>query len=205
MKNKTFLTKMKTFGMNSLIIESTFRGIEKNGIKLPSGENKEINLGKQSKLRKSQVDKSFFEEDIRNKAKKMSEFYELYYSIENTVRKLISEKLTELYGANWWNTNHVPQDVITEVKKRIDEEKAGPMEIRSEDPLTYTDFGELIGIFEKNWNDFSDILRHQGAMKKTLGELNKLRNVIAHSCELNEDDITRFELAIRDWFLRVQS
>ncbi|MCA9487504.1 MAG: hypothetical protein KC516_00930 [Nanoarchaeota archaeon] len=204
MKNKTFLNRFKLFGINNLMLESNFRNIEKDGMKLEKGEIREVNLGKHSKLRKSPVDKSFFEEDIRNKAKKMSEFYELYYSIENTIRRLISEKLDKL-DSNWWKSEYVPQGIIDEVEKRVEDEKSESMEVRSEDLLTYTNFGELIKIIEKNWQEFSDTLRSRDSMKKVLGQLNKIRNVIAHSCELNEDDITRFELAIRDWFLRVQT
>jgi len=32
----------------------------------------------------------------------------------------------------------------------------------------------------------------------------KIRNVVAHSCALNEDEITRFKLLVKDWF-RIQS
>ena len=78
------------------------------------------------------------------------------------------------------------------------------MSIRSEDPLTYTNFGELIGIFDANWADFSDTLRSQKAMQQILSQFNKIRNVVAHSCELNEDEINRFKLLAKDWF-RIQS
>lgn len=206
MKTKTFLKNFKLFNTGNLLMETSFRDIERNGINLISGEKKKISLGRQCKLRKSLINKSFFDEDVRVKAKKMSEFYELYFSIENTIRKLISEKLTmQAVGQNWWNSNYIPQNIIDEVKKRMDEEKQESMEVRSDDPLAYTNFGEFIPIFEKNWQYFSDTLRTRESMRKTLGQLNKLRNVIAHSCELTEDDIIRFELAIRDWFLRVQT
>ena len=41
------------------------------------------------------------------------------------------------------------------------------MSIRFEDPLTYTNFGELIGIFDSIGADFSDTLRSQKAMHKS--------------------------------------
>ena len=78
------------------------------------------------------------------------------------------------------------------------------MSIRSEDPLMYTNFGELIDIFNANWIDFSDTLRSQKAMQQILGQFNQIRNVVAHSADLNEDEITRFKLLIKDWF-RIQS
>jgi Swt1-like HEPN len=78
------------------------------------------------------------------------------------------------------------------------------MSIRSEDPLAYTNFGELISIFDANWKDFSDTLRSQKAMQQILAQFNKIRNTVAHSCELNDDEITRFKLSVKDWF-RIQS
>jgi hypothetical protein len=47
------------------------------------------------------------------------------------------------------------------------------MPIRSEDPLAYTNFGELIGIFDANRHDFSDALRSQKAMQLSLTQFNK--------------------------------
>ena len=75
-----------------------------------------------------------------------------------------------------------------------------PMSIRSDDVLTYTNFGELIDILNANWTDFSDTLRSQKAAQQILGQFNQIRNVIAHSVELSEDEILRFQLLIRDWF-----
>ncbi len=44
----------------------------------------------------------------------------------------------------------------------------------------------------------------QKAMQQILSQFNKIRNVVAHSRELNEDEITRFKLLVKDWF-RIQS
>jgi hypothetical protein len=35
-------------------------------------------------------------------------------------------------------------------------------------------------------------------------QFNEIRNTVAHSCELNDDEITRFKLLVKDWF-RIQS
>ena len=133
----------------------------------------------------------------------MADFYVIYYAIENSIRRLVSETLQEKHGPNWWATK-VPEKVRLEVEKKQKEERDTAMSIRSEDPLTYTNFGELIDVFASNWTDFSDILRSEKAMRQTLSQLNKVRNLVAHSCELNEDEITRFKLTVKDWF-RIQS
>jgi hypothetical protein len=41
-------------------------------------------------------------------------------------------------------------------------------------------------------------------MQTILSQFNKIRNVVAHSSSLNEDEITRFKLLVKDWF-RIQS
>jgi len=41
-------------------------------------------------------------------------------------------------------------------------------------------------------------------MEQTLSQFNQLRNVIAHSCDMNDDEITRLTLVINDW-LRIQT
>ena len=77
------------------------------------------------------------------------------------------------------------------------------MSIRSDDNLSYTNFGELTDIFNSNWVDFADILRSRKSVQDTLCQFSNIRNIIAHSCELNDDEIVRFKLLIKDW-LRIQ-
>ena len=149
------------------------------------------------------MDVELFETDILQEARKMADFYVLYYSLENSIRRLIAERLAEKHGGTWWK-DRVPEALQKEVEKKQKDERDTTMSIRSEDPLSYTNFGELIGIFDANWADFADTLRSQKAMQQILSQFNKIRNVVAHSCELNEDEIARFKLLVKDWF-RIQS
>ena len=144
------------------------------------------------------VDVDLFEIDIKAQAKKMGELYYLQYCLENSIRRFISDRLHEKYGAAWWDSK-VPPDVKASVEELRKQEKDTPMEIRSEDPLAYTNFGDLLKILEHNWDDFSDTIRSKKAMQETLIRLNRLRNPIAHSCEMDDDDITRFMLHMKDW------
>lgn len=163
-----------------------------------------IDIGHTATIKQDEVvDTELFESDIIRQARRMADFYVLYYSLENTIRRLISGRLFERYGAKWWDEK-VPSGVRESVAEKHRKEKESPMSIRSEDPLMYTNFGELIDIFNANWIDFSDTLRSQKAMQQILGQFNQIRNVVAHSADLNEDEITRFKLLIKDWF-RIQS
>jgi len=185
--------QLKVFAIQNMMLESDLSKLEKSGIE----------IGHLQTLRKDEVvDTELFDNDIRKQARKMADFYVLYFCLENSIRRLISERLKEKYDANWWE-DKVPDGVKNSVKEKQQKEKDSIFSIRSEDPLTYTNFGELIDIFNANWDDFSDTIRSKKAMQQSLGQFNQIRNVIAHSCELNDDEITRFELLIKDW-LRIQ-
>lgn len=192
-KNSEVLNELKLFSMKNLLLESDLINIEKSGVE----------IGHVQTLKKDEVvDLELFEFDIRKQARKMADFYVIYYALENSIRRLISETLKEKYGSNWWE-DKIPKDVREEIHKRQEKEKDSVISMRSDDYLAYTNFGELILIFEANWDDFSAIIRSKKAMKQILSQFNMLRNVIAHSCELNDDEITRFELLIKDW-MRIQ-
>lgn len=189
-----FQDSLKLFGMHNLLLESELRKLEDSGIQIEHAKT----------IRQSEiVDVELFESDILQEARKMADFYAIYYSLENSIRRLISGRLSEKHGANWWKEK-IPSGVQAEVEKKQQEERDTTMSIRSEDPLSYTNFGELIGIFEANWSDFDDTLRSPKAMRSILSQFNKIRNVVAHSSSLNEDEINRFKLLVKDWF-RIQS
>lgn len=179
--------------MKNLMLEGELARLEKSGIELGH---------LQTMKRDELVDTDLFEGEILRKAKKMADFYVLYFSLENSVRKLITDVLSERHGAEWWEKK-VPAGVKDNVKKLQKDERDTAMSIRSEDNLAYTNFGELIDIFCSNWNDFAEILRSRKSVQDTLSQFNNIRNVIAHSCELNDDEILRFKLLVKDW-LRIQ-
>ena len=194
MKDKTTLDEqLLVFGMKNLMLEGELAKLEKSGME----------LGHTQTMEKDElVDTDLFEHEILRKAKKMANFYVLYFSLENSVRKLITDVLAEKHGVEWWEKK-VPNGVKDNIKKLQKEERETPMSIRSDDNLDYTNFGELIDIFNANWNDFAEILRSRKSVQDTLSQFNNIRNVIAHSCELNDDEILRFKLLIKDW-LRIQ-
>jgi energy-converting hydrogenase A subunit M len=185
---------LKLFGMHNLLLETELSKLESRGIQIE-------HLKTISKA--EVVDVDLFENDILLEARKMADFYVIYYAVENSIRRLVSERLEDKHGATWWK-GKVPTGVQTEVEKKQKEERDTTMSIRSDDPLSYTNFGELISIFDANWVDFSDTLRSQKAMQQILSQFNKVRNLVAHSCELNDDEIIRFKLLVKDWF-RIQS
>jgi hypothetical protein len=147
---------LKLFGMQNLLLEAELRAIEDSGVQIEHAKTIQS-----AKI----VDVELFESDILQAAQRMADFYVIYYSLENSIRRLVSGRLAERHGANWWK-DMVPEGVRKEAEKKQKEELDTIMSIRSDDPLAYTNFGELISIFDANWSDFSDTLRSQKAMQQ---------------------------------------
>jgi hypothetical protein len=185
-----FEQKLEHFAFKNLMLETELINLETAGIDI-----QHIDTIKQKEI----VDLELFEHDILIAARKMARFYVYYYAFENSLRRLISGRLKEKYGINWWNLkapNGVKQNVASNQAKELET----AMAIRSDEPIYYANFGELIDLISANWEDFSDTIRSKKAMESVVSQFGKIRNVIAHSGELAEDDIFRLKLLIKDWF-----
>jgi energy-converting hydrogenase A subunit M len=194
MKSKLPSDQLKIFCMQNLMLESDLAKLEASG----------IDIGHVRTIRKDEVvDVDLFDGDILADARQMADFYVLYYALENSIRRVIRERMSEDHGANWWDTA-IPDGVKDAVREKQEKEKDTVLASRTEDPLTFTNFGELITIIESNWDSFSDTIRSRKAMQQTLSQFNQIRNVIAHSCRLSENDIARMKLLIQDW-LNIQT
>lgn len=135
----------------------------------------------------------------RKNAAHMSRYYEIFYLLENDIRRLIVETMEAAHGLQWWDTR-VPQGVLDEVRKNRQREAQAAVSIRSEDDIDYTTFGQLGDIIRENWSDFAGMLSNQSAVSRVLSALNMLRGTIAHCGLLADDEVDRLKLAIRDWF-----
>lgn len=140
-----------------------------------------------------------FELENRDRATKMSLYYQLFYMLENDIRKLIVETLQSSYGENWWELK-VPQRVKEEAAKNIDREDTLGISLRSESEIDYTTFGQLSDIIKDNYSDFAGILRSLPSVNRVLASLNTLRGTIAHCGILAEDEVDRLKLSFKDWF-----
>ena len=140
----------------------------------------------------------------RRNAATMASYYQIFYMLENDIRKLIVETMEAAHGDQWWDTN-VPDGVKEEAKRnRAREEQAG-VTARSDDEIDYITFGQLWDIIRENWDDFAGMLRNQSAVGRVLSGLNMLRGTIAHCGVLAEDEVDRLKLAILDWFRVLQA
>jgi len=142
---------------------------------------------------------SQFDIESRIRAKKMAQYYELFYMLENDIRKIIAETLEEVHGANWWDSC-VDQQVKDEVTKNKKREAEAGISLRSDADIDYSTFGQLGEIIKKNWPDFAGMLSNQSALSRVIFQLNMLRAAIAHCGVLADDEVDRLKLTIKDWF-----
>lgn len=143
------------------------------------------------------------EEVIRNEAAAMAPHYEVFYSLEQTIRALVVDTLRAAQGESWWDDG-VPEAIRIEANKAQQREIDSGVTPRSDQPIDYTNFGELSQIISKNWELFDQTFSSQKAVGRIMTNLNTLRGPIAHCSPLAEDEVVRLRLSVRDWY-RIQS
>lgn len=185
---------VRAFGMTGLQITASMSRIEKKfGIELG-------HLPDTRNTRKT-AEYEQFEATLRSEAARMSEFYEVFYCLENSIRLLVAEVLVDAVGADWWNSDKVDPNRIREPasgrrKKEID----SGITPRSEQLIDYTTFGELSQLITDNWDLFDPIFRSKSAVSNVSNQLNLLRGPIAHCNPTDELEQERLNLAVRTWF-----
>lgn len=140
-----------------------------------------------------------FPTNLRDDAEAMSEFYKLFYMLENDIRKLIDDTITETHGSDWWD-EHSPNSAKEECKANQQREAEFGVTSRSDRELDYISFGQLGEIIRHNWNLFGGIVSNQKALGRVMHALNNLRGPIAHCGLLADDEVDRLKLAVKDWF-----
>ena len=186
------VNRVRLFALNNLAIEAGLQRVERDH---------DIDIGHRPVV-EGKIDETYypqFDEKVRREAVEMSANYRVFYCLENSIRLLISDILSEKHGAEWWTTK-VPDQVRTHVAATQKKERESGIAVRSQDAIDYTTFGELGEIIKSNWSDFSDVFQDIKALEKVISTLNVLRGPIAHCKPLAEDEVVRLHLSVRDWF-----
>ncbi len=142
------------------------------------------------------------EKSIRREAAAMAPQYEVFYSLEKTVRALVADTLSD-DDPEWWKSA-VPSQVRADAESRQQREVDTGITPRSDEPIDFTTFGELGQIILHNWEVFGQTFSSRKAVERVTANLNTLRAPIAHCSPLADDEVDRLRLAVRDWF-RLQS
>ncbi len=192
--NKKTINHIRSFGMSGFLVSEELREIEREY---------GLELGHLSSTQQD-VDSQYypqFEQSVRAEANRMSQYYELFYCLETSIRKLISETLSDAENVNWWGSSRIASAVREEVRKRIQKEIDNGVTRRSDAHIDYTTFGELSVIITGNWDIFGGtIFNSKRAVERVMSSLNLLRGPIAHCCPITEDEVDRLHLTVKDWF-----
>jgi Swt1-like HEPN len=188
---------LKLFGITSQLIEHDLDRVEGDlGLDLQRGHRRTL-----------EADESYYpqiETAIRAEAAAMAPHYEVFYSLETTIRRFIDESIEAEEGEDWWNTARVPPKIKQDAEARKQREIDTGMTPRSDVPLDFTTFGELGEIIKAHWDIFGSVFSSQKAVERVMAMLNSLRGPIAHCSPLAEDEVVRLRLAVRDWFRLMQ-
>lgn len=182
-------SRIKSFVFNAVLAEQDLMDLSKKGIKLHIQKDKDET---------EHVIQDDFSGIIWYEAGRMSSIYRALFCVENTIRNFIVDRLSERKGSDWWEdcvTKKIKQDVDN---LKSDEIRNKYMAPRSSNNIDYTMMGNLSQIIINNWDDFSDIIPNQAWLSSRVGDLERCRNVIMHTGTLDDYDVDRIEIIIRD-------
>lgn len=191
MDSVSVLARVKAFAMTNQLIEADLDRIEREF---------KVDLGRRH-VSEPEGDTDYFpqfDEALRAEAAEMAEHYEVFYALERSIRQVIEETFED-YPGQWWDAC-VSERIRQEVEKRMTKEIDSGVTVRSTKQIDYTTFGELGEIIKSNWDRFGSIFNSAKAVEKVMANLNLLRNPIAHSTPLAEDEVLRLQLSLRDWY-----
>lgn len=160
----------------------------------------ELTPKRRSVAKRQLQDYDQFEVEIRKQALEMSQYYEVFYCLEVSIRQLVLNTLHDAEGGDWWLSDRVPDGFRTEVANLQKKDLESGITPRSENQLDYLTFGQLGQLITSNFDLFGAVLSSKPAVSRIMNQLNLLRNPIAHCCPLAEDEKERLGLTVRDWF-----
>lgn len=193
MRNKAVLDKLRAFGMSGFQIRDDLSQIE---------DEQMLQLLSRQRVNKVRKLEGYdqFEGSIRAEAASMSEYYEIFYCLEVSIRQLVQNILEDAEGVTWWESERVPNEFRTYVKGIQDAEANTEITTRSDNNIDYLTFGQLGKLITENFDVFNAVLSSKRAVDRIMNQLNLLRNPIAHCGILADDEKERLELTVRDWF-----
>lgn len=174
----------------------------------------------QAGRKKYSTEEVFFSDDIEKKlhfneinpvyleqSKTMITVFATITAFENATREFIYSILKDNYGTEWW-TKGVQEKIRKRAESRRNQETKVKWHVQRGDALmSYLDFGDLpdIMLSGDNWNLFESYVDNQSWVNGIFNDISKSRNVIMHSGVLDEYDIIRVGLNIRDWLRQINA
>ncbi len=191
----TELAEVRSWLFKSLAVEGALSGMEQDGLAVrpasdPTALQRVLPL-------------EDFSAEIRAQAMSNLPAYLAFFCLENAVRELISDRMLQQHGPEWWATN-VARGIQDKVGTRREKEGANRWHSRrGASDINYTDFGDLALIIQNSWSDFSDLFPDVSWITSRLRELEQSRNVIAHNNVLDKLELDRIRMYLTDWLRQV--
>ena len=140
-----------------------------------------------------------FDPDLLAEARLMSVVYGAIAAFEHSVRTFVSRVLIDAFAEEWWE-----KGVSAKIRKfaedrRDEEEKTKWHGVRGDDLLSYTELGHLPNVMQQNWELFEPYVRRLDWATSIFGTIERSRNVIMHSGNLEMPDVERIGILMRDW------
>ena len=194
--------------MNNDLYSFAFRGLlaeealDKAGRKKYSTEEAYFSENLAKKLHFDEIDPKYVEQ-----SKAMITVFATITAFENATREFVFSVLIEHYKAEWWN-----KGVQKSIREKAESRKAGEAKVkwhasRGDAMMSYLEFGDLpkIMVSSDNWPLFEPYIDSQDWLRALFDDIEKSRNVIMHSGVLDEYDIARVGLNIRDWLHQINA
>ena len=188
---ETLEDEIKLFAMTNQLIEHSLDRVERE---------QAVDLGRGDK-RGSDIDEAYYpqiESAIRAEAAQMAPHYEIFYSLETTIRGNVRDQLAA-QSEDWWN-DLIPEAIRQDAERVQQRDRDSGVTPRSDDPIDFLTFGQLSETIKANWDIFAATFSSKKAVEKVMASLNMLRGPIAHFSPLAEDEVVRLQLTVRDWF-----
>lgn len=157
------------------------------------------------KLHFDEIDPKYVEQ-----SKTMITVFATITAFENATREFVYTTLVGAYGTEWWQKG-VQEGIRNRAQSRKDSETKVKWHVnRGDAMMSYLDFGDLPKIIcsRDNLPYFEPYFSFQNGMewvKTTFDTLANSRNVIMHSGILDELDIIRVGMNVRDWLQQINA
>lgn len=191
-----------SFAFRGLLAEEA---LDKAGRKKYSTEEAFFSENLAKKLHFDEIDSKYVEQ-----SKTMITVFATITAFENATREFIYTTLLGAYGSEWWNRG-VQNGIREKAQSKKDSETKVKWHVhRGDAMMSYLLFGDLPKIIcsQGNWQYFEPYFGFPNAqewIKTTFDAIEKSRNLIMHSGVLDELDVIRVGINIRDWLRQINA
>ena len=192
-------TDLYSFAFRGLLAEEA---LDKAGRKRYATEEAFFSEELAKKLHFDEINPQYVEQ-----SKTMITVFATITAFENATREFVYTVLKDHYKTEWWDKG-VQKSIREKAESRRAQEAKVKWHVsRGDAMMSYLEFGDLakIMVSSDNWSLFEPTVDSQDWVRAIFDDIEKSRNVIMHSGVLDEYDIARVGLNIRDWLHQINA